>query len=70
MTNYEEECPRCGCPMVVKRWYDDVGLVEEHKSCACGYVYHWSYGALIENGIPEEDDDNADDNGCDDICLE
>lgn len=50
-----EECPRCGQPLIVRRWNDDVGMVEIKKECSCGYIYHWSYGSVMEDSDLEED---------------
>lgn len=54
---YEVECPKCGMVMNVKKWHEDHMLVEEYRKCPeCGYVYHWSYGALLEDGVPEDEE--------------
>lgn len=49
-----EECPHCGEPLKIKKWHDEVGLVEIHKSCTCGYVYHWAYGTVIADSDLEK----------------
>jgi Zn ribbon nucleic-acid-binding protein len=49
-----EECPHCGEPLKIKKWHDDVGLVEIKKDCSCGYVYHWAYGTAIADSDLEK----------------
>lgn len=46
-------CPKCGGTTNVKRWYEDHYLVEERIECSCGYVYHWSYGSVLEDDEDE-----------------
>jgi hypothetical protein len=47
-----QDCPRCGEPAQVRRWFDDYRLVETDIKCpSCGYHYNWSYGKeTIEEG--------------------
>lgn len=47
-------CPACGERLAVQKWYDDDWMVEERRVCRCGYVWHWSYGNLIEEGEDDE----------------
>ena len=43
------ECPKCGQPANSQKWYEDYWMVEERIDCpCCGYVYHWSYGSVVE----------------------
>ena len=49
-----EACPKCGSDMVTQEWHDDHGIIEIHKSCSCGYLYHWAYGTVIDDSEQEE----------------
>ena len=51
----DESCPRCGEGMAIQEWYEDHWKVEIKKECSCGYVYHWSYGSVICDGMPDDD---------------
>jgi Zn ribbon nucleic-acid-binding protein len=42
------ECPECGEVLKIKKWHDDIGLVEERRECECGHIYHWAYGVVVE----------------------
>lgn len=49
-----ENCPHCGLPLIVKKWNDDIGMVEIKKDCMCGYVYHWAYGTVVADSDAQE----------------
>ena len=47
------DCPFCGEELHIRIWEDDYGIVEIHKSCPCGYIYHWAYGNVVEDSERE-----------------
>jgi len=54
--------PGCGRRMSVQTWRDDIWgamqTVEKLAKCdGCRYVYHWSYGTTLWDGIMEQDNE-------------
>lgn len=53
-----QECPNCHEQTLFTRtWYEDYWIVEKLSECKeCGYLYHWSYGSVIESREGEASD--------------
>lgn len=52
-------CPRCDSEMKTAIWKEDGHVVEVKHSCHCGFVYHWAYGTVYQDGIEGDDDEEG-----------
>lgn len=50
-------CPKCGCPVRPRVWYEERYIVEYLFRCQCGYGENWSYGTYFDLDDPDDEED-------------